>query len=120
MPALLPEVWLHYDPLTARQRGFEVLLRQRMDFLLLFPADARVVLEVDGVHHYSDSEGNPSPQEYARMAAADRDLRLSGYEIYRFGGKELMKANSADPRPRQLLRDFFRRLFKRHNLPLSD
>lgn len=52
MPALLPEVWLHYDPLTARQRGFEVLLRQRMDFLLLLPADARVVLEVDGVHHY--------------------------------------------------------------------
>lgn len=48
MPALLPEVWLHYDPLTVRQRGFEVLLRQRMDFLLLFPGDVRVVIEVDG------------------------------------------------------------------------
>jgi hypothetical protein len=120
MPALLPEVWLHYDPLTARQRGFEVLLRQRMDFLLLLPADARVVLEVDGIHHYSDKEGKPSPEEYARMAAADRDLRLSGYEMYRFGGKELMKANPADPWPRQLLRNFFNRLFKRHNLPLPD
>lgn len=52
------------------------------------------------------------------MAAADRDLRLSGYEIYRFGGKELTKANSTDPRPRQLLRDFFTRLYKRHNLQL--
>jgi very-short-patch-repair endonuclease len=52
---------LHYDPLTARQRGFEVLLRQRMDLLLLLPADARVVLEVDGVRHYHDSQGRPHP-----------------------------------------------------------
>lgn len=120
MPALLPEVWLHYDPLTARQRGFEVLLRQRMDFLLLLPADARVVLEVDGVRHYSDSQGRPSPDEYARMAAGDRDLRLAGYEIYRFGGKELTLADRADSRPRQMLREFFSRLFKRHNLPLPE
>lgn len=117
MPALLPEVWFHYDPLTARQRGFSALLRQRMDFLLLLPGDARVVLEVDGVHHYADPSGRASPAVYARMAEADRDLRLSGYEVYRFGGKELALDQDLDTRPQHLLREFFQRLFRRHGIP---
>src|SRR5690606_23960421 len=37
LPALLPEVWLHWDPVTARIRGRDALLRFRMDFLLLLP-----------------------------------------------------------------------------------
>ena len=120
MPALLPEVWFHYDPLTARQRGFSALLRQRMDFLLLLPGDGRVVLEVDGVHHYADPSGRASPAAYAQMAEADRDLRLSGYEIYRFGGKELTKDKDHDlaQRPHHLLREFFQRLFKRHGISI--
>ncbi|MBL9100869.1 MAG: hypothetical protein JNL82_07920 [Myxococcales bacterium] len=118
MPALLPEVWLHYDPLSARQRGFEVLLRQRMDFLLLFPGDVRVVLEVDGKHHYSDSDGSANPGKYSRMACADRELKLSGYEVYRFGGKELTAASEADQRPAKVLREFFVDLFRRHKVPV--
>lgn len=118
MPALLPEVWLHYDPLTVRQRGFEVLLRQRMDFLLLFPGDVRVVIEVDGRHHYSDSGGGADPSKYARMVCADRDLKLSGYEVYRFGGKELTPASETDQSPVEILRDFFVNLFRRHKVPV--
>lgn len=48
LPALLPEVWLHWDPKTAQARGRDALLRFRMDFLLLLPRGRRVVLEVDG------------------------------------------------------------------------
>ncbi|GII32896.1 hypothetical protein [Planotetraspora mira] len=48
LPALLPEVWLHWDPKTVRARGTEALLRFRMDFLLLLSRGQRVVLEVDG------------------------------------------------------------------------
>ncbi|MDQ2873869.1 MAG: hypothetical protein M3Y33_03250 [Actinomycetota bacterium] len=32
LPALLPEVWLHWDHKTARERGPDALLRFRMDF----------------------------------------------------------------------------------------
>ncbi len=34
LPALLPEVWLHWDPKTVKERGPQALLRFRMDFLL--------------------------------------------------------------------------------------
>ncbi|MGW7529100.1 hypothetical protein [Streptomyces sp. NPDC054783] len=51
-PALLPEVWLHWDHRTVQERGPEALLRSRIDFLLLLPHGQRVVLEVDGSQHY--------------------------------------------------------------------
>lgn len=41
LPALLPEVWLHWDPKTAKERGTEALLRFRMDFLMLLPNSVR-------------------------------------------------------------------------------
>lgn len=50
LPALLPEVWLHWDPRTVKERGPDALLWFRMDFLLLLPQGIRVVLEVDGNH----------------------------------------------------------------------
>ncbi|MGJ3557997.1 hypothetical protein ACR6C2_00075 [Streptomyces sp. INA 01156] len=58
LPALIPQVYLHYDPYTrksGKQSG--ALPRQRMDFLLLAPDRSRIVLEVDGVQHY----GRPNP-----------------------------------------------------------
>ena len=85
VPALIPQVYLHYDPYTRRAGG--TLTRQRMDFLLLLDRHRRIVLEVDGIQHYADSEGRASPARYAEMAAADRELRLTGYEVYRFGGQ---------------------------------
>jgi hypothetical protein len=105
-PALLPQVWLHYDPRSTHARGgTPVLFRQRMDFLLLLTGRRRVVIEVDGEQHYSD-HGRPSPQRYAEMVRADRDLRLAGYEVYRFGGAELVDA----PRAAAVLEPFFDRL----------
>jgi hypothetical protein len=37
LPALLPEVWLHWDPKTIHERGPAAMLGFRMDFLLLLP-----------------------------------------------------------------------------------
>jgi hypothetical protein len=109
LPCLLPEVWLHYDPKTIAQRGRDALLRQRMDFLMLFSHEVRVVIEVDGAQHYCDESGRGAPEKYAMMVAADRDLKLSGYDIFRFGGSELL-GSGAEGR----VADFFDDLFCRH------
>src|SRR5262249_59191424 len=69
-----------------------------MDFLLLLARHRRVVLEVDGLQHYADSDGRASPARYAQMAAADRELRLAGYEVYRLGGHEIADRSQAADR----------------------
>lgn len=112
LPALLPEVWLHWDHKTVRERGARALLGQRMDFLLLAPNHHRIVLEVDGESHYTDTAGRPSPNRYARNTALDRDLQLCGYTVYRFGGAELSEGR--DPTP--MLTQFFGRMFDRHGV----
>ncbi len=63
MPALLPQVYLRYDPYTRAQRQFRAgeLKRERMDFLLLFDNGVRAVVEVDGQQHYANSDGKASP-----------------------------------------------------------
>lgn len=111
LPALLPEVWLHWDPKTVKERGTDALLRFRMDFLLLLPHGVRVVLEVDGKHHYGTDDGNADPSRYAQMTAADRDLKLAGYEVFRFGATELQETNA-----KQTARTFFQQLFRLHRL----
>ena len=109
LPALLPEVWLHWDHKTARERGPEALLRHRMDFLLLMPHGHRVVLEVDGSRHYASQDGKrPDATAYANNMRADRDLKLSGYEVFRFGATELQDREPA----RDLLQAFFADLFR--------
>ncbi|MGW4638020.1 AbiJ-related protein [Sphaerisporangium sp. NPDC004334] len=112
IPALIPQVYLHYDPYTRNRYlpGTSPLGRQRMDFLLLLPHGVRVVIECDGKHHYADDEGQASPRRYAAMMAEDRDLRLKGYEIYRFGGAELI----GSPATSRMLNDFFDRLATRY------
>ncbi len=117
IPALIPQVYLHYDPYTrAQRRGSGPLPRQRMDFLLLLPHRARVVIECDGKQHYADSTGRADPLRYAAMMAEDRDLRLKGYEVYRFGGAELTN----DRAEQHLLNAFFDRLDQRHCGPLDE
>jgi hypothetical protein len=110
LPALLPEVWLHWDPKTVRERGRDALLGHRMDFLLLMPHGQRVVLEVDGSHHYATLDGKrPDATRYAANMRADRELKLSGYEVFRFGATELK-----DPGPaHEVLQPFFADLFRR-------
>ncbi len=44
------------------------------------------------------------------MVSEDRQLRLRGYEVYRFGGHELSDSAAGAV----LLRDFFTRLADRH------
>lgn len=111
LPALIPQVYLHYDPYTLKQlRTGKRLTRQRMDFLLLFSNHERIVIEIDGKQHYSEND-TPSPVRYAEMVAADRKLRLAGYEVYRFGGYELQGEVG-----KEIVDEFINELFKRHSV----
>jgi hypothetical protein len=111
MPAIIPQVYLHYDPAVVKLlRHRTGLPRQRMDFLLLLPNNQRVVIEVDGSQHFS-RDGEPSLAAYSEMVAADRDLRLAGYEIYRFGANELVGTAAA-----ALIERFFDRLWALHKI----
>ena len=114
LPGLLPQVYLHYDPRTRRERDGQpsVLMRERMDFLLLLPHGVRIVLEVDGQQHYAEgvNKGDAaSPKLYSEMVAEDRRLLLRGYEVFRFGGYELTRRGAAD-----MLREFFDELLARY------
>lgn len=111
LPALLPQVYLHYDPAIVKTLRHRLPLpRQRMDFLLLLPGRQRIVIEVDGKHHFSEDD-QPSLRVYASMVSADRELRLAGYEVYRFGANELV-GNCAETK----IIDFFDKLFKLHRI----
>jgi hypothetical protein len=87
-PALLPEVWVHWDHKSKPARGELAMASMRMDFLMLPAGARRIILEVDGDHHYS-TDGRASTALYAETMRADRDLRLDRYEVFRFGGAEL-------------------------------
>ncbi len=111
LPALLPQVYLHYDPAIVKTLRHRLPLpRQRMDFLLLLPGRQRIVIEVDGKHHFSEND-RPSLKVYAGMVSADRELRLAGYEVYRFGANELV-GDGAEPK----IADFFEKLFRLHRI----
>ncbi|MCZ8170904.1 MAG: hypothetical protein O9272_04095 [Brevundimonas sp.] len=111
LPALLPQVYLHYDPAVVKSLRHRLPLpRQRMDFLMLFPSRQRIVIEVDGKHHFSEND-IPSLKVYAGMVSADRELRLAGYEVYRFGANELV-GDGAEAR----ITDFFDKLFRLHGI----
>jgi hypothetical protein len=110
LPALLPEVWLHWDPVAARARGMRALSNHRMDFLMLLPGGRRMVFEIDGKQH--DANGDRAdPREYAKLTAGTRELQLAGYEVYRFGGSEL-----AGDAGEQLVASFFSTLFDVHRV----
>jgi hypothetical protein len=93
--ALIPQVYLHYDPYVRRPGEAGPLFRQRMDFLLLMPGRRRIVLEIDGRQHYAKPDGTADTAAYAKMVAEDRRLRLSGYEVHRFGGYEFVQTDRA-------------------------
>ncbi|MFI6515278.1 hypothetical protein ACIBF1_06900 [Spirillospora sp. NPDC050679] len=86
-----------------------------MDFLLLLPGGHRVVLEVDGIQHYSSAQADAGWKdakldldEYARMVRGDRTLKLADYEVFCFGTAELEKTDTAE----ELLRDFLAALHR--------
>lgn len=114
LPALIPQVYLHYDPAVVKTLRHRLpLKRQRMDFLLLLPNRQRILVEVDGKHHFADGE-TASLQRYADMVSADRQLRLAGYEIYRFGANELVGPEAATR-----IETFFRQLLDHHGVKPS-
>jgi hypothetical protein len=109
LPALIPQVYLHYDPYAINQLADgKRLVRQRMDFLLLFSNRDRIVIEIDGKQHYAESD-KASPRLYAEMVSEDRRIRLAGYEVYRFGGFEFQ-----DEGGRLIIKAFFDQLFRKH------
>ncbi|WP_144495448.1 hypothetical protein [Bacillus thuringiensis] len=111
LPALIPQVYLHYDPYTLRElNGERRLQRQRMDFLLLLNNRERIVIEIDGKQHYSEGD-RADVYKYADMVSADRELKLRGYEVFRFGGIELM-----GDRATKTCEDFFRMLLAKYHL----
>ena len=110
LPALVPQVYLHYDPYTLKDlKNKKRIPRQRMDFLLLLPNNNRVVIEIDGKQHYSNGDKS-SPKLYAEMVSSDRELKLRGYDIYRFGGYELTVADNKE----KLVEEFFDKLFEKY------
>ena len=86
-----------------------------MDFLLLAPLRRRIVIELDGQQHYATSDGRAAPRLYAEMMREDRRLRLTGYELFRFGGSELQEPAVGEP----LLHDFFVDLLRYYDVTLE-
>ncbi|MCL7456423.1 hypothetical protein ABT235_20685 [Micromonospora echinofusca] len=111
LPALLPEVWLHWDPQTVKARGVNAMLNLRMDFLMLLPGGHRIVLEVDGRHHYATGEA-ADPAAYAATMRGDRELKLARYDVFRFGAADLHQEQAA----RGTLRAFFADLFRTYHV----
>jgi hypothetical protein len=109
LPALVPQVYFHYDPKTIKQLGGTRRITQRMDFLMFLP-HKRLIFEIDGLHHYSQKnqlgDDIAKPHLYAQMVAEDRQYRLAGYEVYRFGGYEIYSNKGV-----RITKDFFRQLF---------
>jgi len=113
LPALLPQIWLHYDPISAAQRGDNApLTRQRMDFLMLMPGKVRIVIELDGKQHYSDDKGYAKPKLYASMMEEDRKLHFAGYQVFRFGGNDFIDDTIAN----KVMTEFFEELLLKSGL----
>lgn len=122
IPALLPQVYLFYDSKVQKERTIKIFDHQCMDFLMLFSSSQRVVIELDGVQHYSDGTvtipGNQYPipvaskEKYANMVSAQREMTLAGYEVYRFGGKEFQNKIVA----KKKIKQFFADLLNKHGI----
>lgn len=117
VPALLPQVYLYYDPKLQKDRIKKIFEHQRMDFLMIFSEAQRVVIEIDGVQHYADYvKGNTrhyaSVDKYAEMVSAQREMTLAGYDVYRFGGKELYDASVG----KEIVKRFFEMLFEKYKI----
>lgn len=119
LPALIPQVYLAYDPMRAKDlpEG-KTRIRQRVDFLMILPNLKRVIIEIDGKHHYAHEDGRADPHRYAEMVRVDRELRLRGYEVFRFGGAEFYNNSSqtSEENAIELVRTFFIALFEQYEI----
>lgn len=118
LPALIPQVYLYYDPQTLRQRGYKLFEHQKMDFLMIFSHKDRIVIEIDGKQHYAEG-ATASPKLYSEMVRAHREMSLLGYDVYRFGGYEFMGADADETVKTKVLehiKQFFVRLFYKYGI----
>lgn len=118
IPALLPQVYLYYDPLSVKVRGWKLFEHQKMDFLMLCSMSERIVVEIDGSQHYAESisiNGKKTnvalPKKYGEMVKAQREMTLYGYEVYRFGGYEF-----CDEHITNKIKQFLIRLLQKHGI----
>ena len=124
LPALIPQVYLCYDPKTDKERfGNKVFEHQRMDFMFIINREHRVVIEIDGIQHYSDGKNIDGTyykcadvNKYAQMMKAHREMVLDGYDVYRIGGKELYVEDGNEEPAIQVVFDFLERLFRKYRL----
>ena len=58
-----------------------------------------------------DATGSADMQRYAHMVKVDRELKLAGYEVFRFGAAELQA-----PTAKADVKTFFEALFKRYGI----
>lgn len=125
VPALLPQVYMYYDSKVQRDRLKKIFDHQCMDFLMIISEGRRIVVELDGIQHYAEDEelklsDRPYPvhiastSRYSSMVSAQRDMTLAGYEVYRFGGKELYDDEEAE----RIVKQFFKDLFEKHGVSI--
>ena len=105
LPALIPEFYLHYDPMTIKFRGGKALESQRCDFYMKM-AEKEIIFEIDGIQHYANRDNTVNRSGYGKQCAWDRERLLRGYEIYRFGTAEF-----DGPDSEKMIEQFFRQLF---------
>ena len=125
IPALIPQVYMYYDPKTKTQRDLQIFDHQKMDFMMIISPSQRVVFEIDGSQHYAEDEVVPgtkykhyaSPSRYAEMMKAHREMSLAGYDVYRFGGKELwVNDDNSEEKIISNIEVFFDRLFEKYHI----
>ncbi len=118
LPALIPQVYLYYDPQTQKERGYKLFEHQKMDFLMIISHRNRVVIEIDGKQHYADGD-RASPKLYSEMVKVHREMSLCGYDVYRFGGYEFIgTSDGGDAKQKVLnnLKQFFSNLFQKYSV----
>ena len=123
LPALIPQVYLYYDPKTKSARhGKPIFEHQRMDFMFIISREHRVVIEIDGIQHYAEDRSIGGTyykcadvNRYAEMMKAHREMVLDGYDVYRIGGKELyVGPDGNEESAKQVVFDFLEGLLRKY------
>ena len=116
---------MYYDPKTKAQREWQIFEHQKMDFMMIISPTQRVVFEIDGYQHYAEDEVVPgtqykhyaSPARYAEMMKAHREMSLAGYDVYRFGGRELwVNGHTTEEEIISNIGVFFDKLFEKYHI----
>ncbi|PFZ90015.1 hypothetical protein [Bacillus wiedmannii] len=102
-PAILPQVMIAYSPILSKGDLKSLKIdpnhRYTMDFKVIPNKNTKILIEIDGKEHYSkliNKQYIAAPSLYAAQVKEDRELKLKGYSIFRFGGFEVMKGKEKE------------------------